>query len=137
MVQDTDLFATSVRENIRIGRVDASDAEVEEAAKKASIHDFIMTLPRGYESKIEELGDNLSGGQRQRIGLARAFLHGAPLLLLDEPTSNLDSLNEGAILKALEEEAKASGRTLVLVSHRKSTLAIADRSYSIESGRLS
>ena len=137
MVQDTDLFATSVRENIRIGRVDASDAEVEEAAKKASIHDFIMTLPRGYESKIEELGDNLSGGQRQRIGLARAFLHGAPLLLLDEPTSNLDSLNEGAILKALEEEVKASGRTLVLVSHRKSTLAIADRSYSIESGRLS
>ena len=137
MVQDTDLFATSVRENIRIGRVDASDAEVEKAAKKASIHDFIMTLPRGYESKIEELGDNLSGGQRQRIGLARAFLHGAPLLLLDEPTSNLDSLNEGAILKALEEEAKASGRTLVLVSHRKSTLAIADRSYSIESGRLS
>ena len=126
-----------MRENIRIGRVDASDAEVEEAAKKASIHDFIMTLPRGYESKIEELGDNLSGGQRQRIGLARAFLHGAPLLLLDEPTSNLDSLNEGAILKALEEEAKASGRTLVLVSHRKSTLAIADRSYSIESGRLS
>ena len=83
------------------------------------------------------IGFNLSGGQRQRIGLARAFLHGAPLLLLDEPTSNLDSLNEGAILKALEEEVKASGRTLVLVSHRKSTLTIADRSYSIESGRLS
>lgn len=137
MVQDTDLFATSVRENIRIGRMEASDAAVEQAAQKANIHDFIMTLPEGYETKIGELGDNLSGGQRQRISLARAFLHNAPLILLDEPTSNLDSLNEGIILKALEEEAGASGRTVVLVSHRESTLAIADRKYSIERGRFS
>ena len=137
MIQDTDLFATSVRENIRIGCMEAGDAQVEEAAKKANIHDFIMTLPQGYETGILELGDNLSGGQRQRIGLARAFLHDAPFMLLDEPTSNLDSLNEGAILKALREEAEASGRTIALVSHRKSTLGIADRSYSIESGRLS
>ena len=137
MTQETDLFNVSIRDNIRIGRLDASDEEVEEAAKKASIHDFILTLPRGYDTKAGELGDTLSGGERQRIGLARAFLHEAPLLLLDEPTSNLDSLNEGVILKALREEANQSGRTVVLVSHRKSTLAIADRSYAIESGRLS
>ena len=101
------------------------------------IHDFILTLPHGYDTKVGELGDTLSGGERQRIGLARAFLHEAPLLLLDEPTSNLDSLNEGMILKALREEAKKAGRSVVLVSHRKSTLGIADRAYAIESGRLS
>ena len=137
MTQDTDLFNVSIRDNIRIGRLDASDEEVEEAAKKASIHDFILTLPKGYDTKTGELGEMLSGGERQRIGLARAFLHDAPLMLLDEPTSNLDSLNEGVILKALRKEAEASGRTVVLVSHRKSTLAVADRSYAIESGRLS
>ncbi|MCR5825624.1 MAG: ABC transporter ATP-binding protein/permease [Oscillospiraceae bacterium] len=137
MTQDTDLFNVSVRDNIRIGRLDATDAEVEAAAKKASIHDFILTLPHGYDTKVGELGDTLSGGERQRIGLARAFLHDAPLLLLDEPTSNLDSLNEGVILKALREEAAHTGRTVVLVSHRKSTLAVAERAYAIESGRLS
>ena len=137
MTQDTDLFNVSIRDNIRIGALNATDAEVEEAAKKASIHDFILTLPHGYDTKAGELGDTLSGGERQRIGLARAFLHGAPFLLLDEPTSNLDSLNEGVILKALREEAETSGRTVVLVSHRKSTLAVADRAYAIESGRLS
>ena len=137
MTQDTDLFNVSIRENIRIGKLDATDAEVETAAQKASIHDFILTLPRGYDTKTGELGDTLSGGERQRIGLARAFLHDAPLLLLDEPTSNLDSLNEGVILSALRAEAVDSGRTVVLVSHRKSTLAVADRAYAIESGRLS
>ena len=137
MTQDTDLFNVSIRDNIRIGRLNATDDEVEEAAKKASIHDFILTLPHGYDTKVGELGDTLSGGERQRIGLARAFLHEAPLLLLDEPTSNLDSLNEGMILKALREEAKKAGCSVVLVSHRKSTLGIADRAYTIESGRLS
>lgn len=137
MTQETDLFNVSVRDNIRIGRLDATDEEVEDAARKASIHDFILTLPKGYDTKTGELGDALSGGERQRIGLARAFLHNAPFLLLDEPTSNLDSLNEGVILKALREEAEESGRTVALVSHRKSTLAVADRSYAIESGRLS
>lgn len=132
MTQDTDLFNVSIRDNIRIGRLDASDAEAEEAAKKASIHDFIMTLPEGYDTKTGELGERLSGGERQRIGLARAFLHGAPLLLLDEPTSNLDSLNEGVILKALRAEAKESGRTVVLISHRASTSAVADRAYAME-----
>ena len=137
MTQDTDLFNVSIRDNIRIGRLDATDDEVEEAAKKASIHDFILTLPHGYDTRAGELGDTLSGGEKQRIGLARAFLHEAPLLLLDEPTSNLDSLNEGMILKALREEAKKAGRSVVLVSHRKSALGVADRAYTIESGRLS
>ena len=108
---------------------------MEEAAKKASLHEFIMTLPRGYDTPVGELGDTLSGGERQRIGLARAFLHDAPLLLLDEPTSNLDSLNEGMVLKALRESGR--GRTVILVSHRRSTLAAADLSYTIDSGRLS
>ncbi|MBR4015112.1 MAG: ABC transporter ATP-binding protein [Anaerotignum sp.] len=137
MAQDTDMFNLSVRENIRISRMDATDAEVEEAAKKAAIHDFIMTLPKGYATKTGELGELLSAGERQRIGLARAFLHNAPFMLFDEPTSNLDSLNEGAILKAIKEETEESNRTVVLVSHRKSTLSIADRNYTIDNGRLS
>ena len=83
-----------------------------------------MTLPDGYETDVGELGDTLSGGERQRIGLARAFLHDAPFMLLDEPTSNLDSLNEAVILKALRDEAK--GKTVLLVSHRKSTMRVAD-----------
>lgn len=137
MTQDTDLFNVSIGDNIRIGKAGASDEEVRRAAEKASVHSFIMTLPDGYDTKSGELGDTLSDGEKQRIGLARAFLHDAPLLLLDEPSSNLDSLNEGVILKALGEEAAESGRTVILVSHRKSTLSIADRTYAIESGRLS
>ena len=136
MVQETDLFHDSVRENIRIGKLDATQQEIEAAAKKAAIHEFIMTLPKGYDTPVGELGDTLSGGERQRIGLARAFLHDAPLMLLDEPTSNLDSLNEGTILKALQD-SQAEGRTVILVSHRRSTTAIADRSFTIESGRFS
>ena len=135
MTQDTDLFHDSIGDNIRIAKLDATPEEVEAAAKKASLHDFIMTLPKGYDTPVGELGETLSGGERQRIGLARAFLHAAPLLLLDEPTSNLDSLNEGVILRVLEEERRS--RTVILVSHRKSTLAIADRAYIVESGRLS
>lgn len=134
MTQDTDLFQTSIRENIRLGRLSATDEEVEAAAKKASLDAFIQTLPRGYDTPVGELGDTLSGGEKQRIGLARAFLHDAPLLLLDEPTSNLDSLNEGIILKSLQEE-KAEGRTIVLVSHRDSTLSLADRELVLTQGR--
>ena len=135
MIQDTDLFHDSIAENIRVGKLDATQAQIEEAARKASLHDFIGTLPKGYDTPVGELGETLSGGERQRIGLARAFLHDAPLLLLDEPTSNLDSLNEGVILRALDETR--GERTVILVSHRPSTLSIADRAYSVEHGRLS
>ena len=109
--------------------------EIKEAARKASIHDFIMTLSEGYDTEEGELGDTLSGGERQRIGIARAFLHDAPFVLLDEPTSNLDSLNEGIILKSLQEER--GERTVLLVSHRKSTMNLADKVYRMDSGRLS
>lgn len=105
------------------------------ACKKASIHDFIMILPQGYDTPVGELGSTLSGGERQRLGVARAFLHDAPYILLDEPTSNLDSLNEAVILKSLAEERK--DKTVVLVSHRASTMRIADRIYSVENGRMS
>ena len=135
MTQETQLFKDTVAGNIRIAKLDASQEEIEEACKKASVHDFIMSLPNGYETEVGELGETLSGGERQRIGLARAFLHGAPFLLLDEPTSNLDSLNEAVILKSLKEESE--GRTVVLVSHRKSTMRIADQVVSIENGRVS
>lgn len=135
MTQDTQLFKDTIANNIRIGKLSATDDEVIFACKKASIHDFIMTLPNGYDTQVGELGETLSGGERQRIGLARAFLHDAPFMLLDEPTSNLDSLNEAVILKSLKEEA--AGKTVVLVSHRASTMRIADKSYSVENGRLS
>ena len=124
MTQDTQMFKDTIAANIRIAKLDATQEEIEEACRKASLHDWIMTLPDGYETNVGELGDTLSGGERQRIGLARAFLHGAPFMLLDEPTSNLDSLNEAVILKALREEAK--GKTVLLVSHRKSTMRVAD-----------
>ncbi|MDO4316976.1 MAG: thiol reductant ABC exporter subunit CydC [Lachnospiraceae bacterium] len=135
VTQETHLFHDSIRNNLRIARLAATDSEIEEACKKASVHDFIMSLPQGYDTPVGELGDTLSGGERQRLGLARAFLHDAPFLLLDEPTSNLDSLNEAVILKALREERK--GKTVVLVSHRRSTMRIVDRIYSVEHGRMS
>ena len=124
MTQETQLFKGTIAENIRIGKLDATDEEVRDACRKASIHDFIQTLPEGYDTQVGELGETLSGGERQRIGLARAFLHDAPFMLLDEPTSNLDSLNEAVILKSLKEEQ--GDKTILLVSHRKSTLRIAD-----------
>ena len=124
MTQGTEMFKDTIAGNIRIAKLDATQEEIEEACRKASVHDWIMTLPDGYETNVGELGDTLSGGERQRIGLARAFLHDAPFMLLDEPTSNLDSLNETVILKALKEEAK--GKTVLLVSHRKSTMRVAD-----------
>lgn len=135
VTQDTYLFNDSIKNNIRIAKLDATDEEIETACKKASIHNFIMKLPNGYDTKTGELGDMLSGGEKQRIGLARAFLHNAPLMLLDEPTSNLDSLNEAIILKSLKEEGR--GKTVALVSHRQSTMRITDKVYSIENGRLS
>lgn len=133
--QETYLFHDSIRNNLRIAKLDATEAEIEEACKKASVHDFIMSLPQGYDTPVGELGDTLSGGECQRLGLARAFLHDAPLLLLDEPTSNLDSLNEAVILRSIREERK--DKTVVLVSHRKSTMRIVDRVYSVENGRMS
>ena len=135
VTQETHLFHDSIRNNLRIARLDATDAQIEEACRKASIHDFIESLPDGYDSQAGELGDSLSGGERQRIGLARAFLHDAPLMLLDEPTSNLDSLNEGVILKSLNEERE--DRTVGLVAHRLSTMRTADRIVSVENGRIS
>lgn len=131
MTQETHLFHDSIRNNLRIAKPDASDAEMEAACRKASVHEFIMSLPQGYDTPVGELGDTLSGGERQRLGLARAFLHDAPFLLLDEPTSNLDSLNEAVILKSLREER--NGKTVVLVSHRQSTMRIADIVYPVES----
>ena len=135
VTQETHLFHDSIRNNLRIAKLDATEEEMIAACKKASVHDFIMTLPQGYDTPVGELGDTLSGGERQRIGLARAFLHDAPFLLLDEPTSNLDSLNEAVILKSLREEKE--DKTVVLVSHRESTMRIADRTYSVENGRMS
>ena len=135
VTQDTHLFHDSIKNNIRIAKLDAIDAEIETACKKASVHDFIMSLPGGYDTNVGELGDTLSGGEKQRIGLARAFLHNADFMLLDEPTSNLDSLNEAVILKSLGEERES--KTVVLVSHRQSTMRIADKVYSVEHGRVS
>lgn len=135
MTQDTHLFQDSIANNVRIAKLDATQEEIESACKKASIHDFIMNLPQGYETPAGELGDMLSGGEKQRIGLARAFLHDAPFMLLDEPTSNLDSLNEAMILKSLHEERQ--GKTIILVSHRPSTMKIVDKIYAIDQGRMS
>ena len=135
VTQETHLFHDSIKNNLRIAKLDATDEEIQAACQKASVHDFIMTLPQGYDTPVCELGDTLSGGERQRLGLARAFLHDAPFLLLDEPTSNLDSLNEAVILKSLHEERE--GKTVVLVSHRQSTMRIADTVYSVEHGRMS
>lgn len=134
MTQETVLFKGTVEENVRVAKLDASRGQIELACKKASLHDFIMSLPNGYDTDVGELGETLSGGERQRIGLARAFLHDAPFLLLDEPTSNLDSLNEAEILRSLKQES--DGRTVVLVSHRASTVRIADESVFIENGRV-
>ena len=135
VTQETHLFHDSIANNIAIAKPGASREEIMEAAKKVSIHDFIMTLPKGYDTEVGELGDTLSGGEKQRIGIARAFLHDAPMILMDEPTSNLDSLNEGIILKSLKESAEK--KTVVLVSHRVSTMNVADVVYEMENGRIS
>ena len=135
VTQETELFNDTIENNIRIAKKNATREEVEAACKKAALDGFIRSLPKGYDTPVGELGGALSGGERQRIGVARAFLHDAPFLLLDEPTSNLDSLNEGIILKAVRDECRE--KTVLLVSHRRSTMAVADLSFSVESGRLS
>lgn len=135
VTQETHLFHDSIANNIAIAKPGAKREEIMEAAKKASIHDFIMALPNGYDTEVGELGDTLSGGEKQRIGIARAFLHDASMILLDEPTSNLDSLNEGIILKSLKESAEE--KTIVLVSHRVSTMNVANVVYEMENGRIS
>ena len=130
--QSTYLFEETIEDNLRIAKPDATREEIENACKMASIHDFIMTLPDGYKTQVGALGDNLSAGEKQRIGLARAFLRGSELILLDEPTSNVDSINEGIILKALKEQKNK--KSIILVSHRESTMAIADRIYKVDCG---
>ena len=133
--QDTYLFHQSIRDNLLIAKPHAIQSELDAACRAASVYDFIMSLPEGFDAEVGELGDTLSGGERQRLGLARAFLHDAQLLILDEPTSNLDSLNEGIILCSLDRQRRK--RTVLLVSHRASTMAVADRIFSIDSGRVS
>ncbi len=133
--QSTYLFDETIEDNLKIAKENAGQEELERACKMASVHDFIATLPEGYKTRAGALGDNLSAGEKQRIGLARAFLSGSGLILLDEPTSNVDSINEGIILKALAEQKK--DKAIILVSHRESTMAIADRIYRIENGRIS
>lgn len=132
--QSTYLFDDTIEENLRIAKEDATEEELEMACRRASVHDFIVSLPEGYETRAGALGDNLSAGEKQRIGLARAFLRGSGLILLDEPTSNVDSINEGMILRSLAEQKK--DKAIILVSHRESTMAIADRVYRIENGRI-
>ena len=133
--QTTYLFDESIEDNLRIAKPDATQEEIERACKMASVHDFIMTLPDGYKTQVGAMGDNLSAGEKQRIGLARAFLKGSELILLDEPTSNVDSINEGMILKSLAEQK--SKKSIILVSHRESTMAIADRIYRVDAGIMS
>lgn len=135
VTQDTHLFQDTIENNLRIAKLNATKEEIENACKKASIHKFIIKLPQGYNTQVGELGGTLSGGERQRIGLARAFLSNAPFMLLDEPTSNLDSLNEAVILKTLKEET--SNKTVVIVSHRQSTLAITTKAFIVENGMIS
>ncbi len=130
--QTTYLFDESIEDNLKIAKPEATQEELERACKMASVHDFIMTLPDGYKTKVGTMGDNLSAGEKQRIGLARAFLKGSELILLDEPTSNVDAINEGMILKSLAEQK--SKKSIILVSHRESTMAIADRVYKVENG---
>ena len=135
VTQETVLFKDTIANNIAIGRLGASREEIMAAAKKAALHDFVTSLPKGYDTPVGELGDTLSGGEKQRIGVARAFLHDAPLLLLDEPTSNLDALNEGVILRSLSESC--GEKTVILVSHRESTMNIADAVFEMSRSRRS
>ncbi|CEQ19946.1 amino acid ABC transporter ATP-binding/permease protein [Paraclostridium sordellii] len=132
--QETFLFNDTIENNIKIGKVDASKEEVIQACKKASIHEFIKTLPKGYETNVGEIGSNLSSGEKQRLGIARAFLHDSQVLILDEPTSNLDTLNEAQILKSIKNEC--SNKTIIMVSHRKSSTAICDRKLYVKNNTL-
>jgi ATP-binding cassette subfamily B protein len=132
--QDPVIFADTARENIRFGRPEASDAEVEAAARAAAAHDFLMALPEGYDSEVGERGVMLSGGQKQRIAIARAILRDAPVLLLDEATSALDAESEQAVQQAVE--TLSEGRTTLIVAHRLATVKKADRIVVFEQGRI-
>ena len=134
MSQETYLFNETIEENIKLAKLDATREEVVEAAKRASIHDFIESLPKGYDTLVGELGGNLSSGERQRIGLARAFLRDGDILILDEPTSNLDTLNEGEILKSIRENC--NDKTIILITHRNSTTSICNKTYKLENKTL-
>ena len=129
VTQETFLFQDTIENNIKVAKENATREEVIAAAKKASIHDFIMSTPQGYDTRLAELGDSVSGGEKLRIGIARAFLHDSRILFLDEPTSNIDSLNEGMILRSLEQEKE--DKTIILVSHRKSTMGIAQEVHAL------
>ena len=132
--QATYLFDETIEENLRIAKPDATQEEMENACRMAAVHDFIISLPEGYRTRAGAFGDHFSAGEKQRLGLARAFLRGSELILLDEPTSNVDSINEGIILKALREQKDR--KSIILVSHRESTMAIADRIYCVKEGRM-
>lgn len=134
MSQETYLFNETIEDNIKISNLNATEEEVKEAAKKAAIHEFIESLPNGYKTKVSELGSNLSSGEKQRIGLARAFLSKGEVLILDEPTSNLDTLNEGIILNSLKENKK--DKTIILITHRKSTSSICEKVFKVENKKL-
>ena len=130
--QSVYLFDDTIEENLRLAKPNATDQELIDACKAASVYQLIQSLPQGFQTQVGTLGDRLSAGEKQRLGLARAFLSGAKLILLDEPTSNVDSINEGIILKALQEQKH--DKCILLVSHRESTMKIADRMYRIEKG---
>ena len=132
--QTTYLFDDTIEQNLRIANPNATRQQLEEACRLASIYDFIAALPDGFQTGAGTLGDNLSAGEKQRIGLARAFLRGSELILLDEPTSNVDSINEGIILKSLK--AQKNKKSIIIVSHRESTMSIADRIYRVNEGRM-
>ncbi|WP_330596604.1 ABC transporter ATP-binding protein [Romboutsia faecis] len=132
--QETFLFNDTIENNLKIGKIDASEEEIVLAAKKASIHEFITTLPNGYKTNVGEIGSNLSSGERQRLGIARAFLHNPKVLILDEPTSNLDILNEAEILKSIKDESE--DKTIIMVSHRRSSAAICDKKVYVKNNRL-
>lgn len=134
VTQETFLFNDTIENNIKIGKKDATREEVIEACKKASIHEFIETLPKGYETNAGELGSNFSSGEKQRLGIARAFLHNADILILDEPTSNLDTLNEAEILKTINNQCRE--KTIIMVSHRKSSVSICDKKVYVKNNTL-
>lgn len=132
--QETFLFNDTIINNLKIGKKDATIEEVISACKKASVHEFIETLPNGYETNVGEIGSNLSSGEKQRLGIARAFLHNPQVLILDEPTSNLDTLNEAQILKSIKEES--DDKTIIMVSHRKSSTSICDKKVYVKNNTL-
>ena len=134
MLQDPVLFAGTIADNLRYGRLDATDEEIEAAARAAHAHEFISRLPKGYDTAIAEAGGGLSGGERQRLSVARAILKNAPILILDEPTSSLDAISEEIVFAALRR--LRAGRTTIVIAHRLSTVRDADRILVLDGGRI-